>query len=93
MTGEELKKYMQPLPMRGSGWHRCAYILYEHKAPISFDLPKENEGSVSFEQRNFSNKKFFAKYEEQLVPVGLSFFQTEWDLSVRSYFHNTLSKK
>ncbi len=78
--------------MRGTGWHRCVYILYEHKSPINFELSRDNEGLVSFKQRKFNNKKFFEKYKENLVPVGLSFFQTEWDLSVRNFFHDTLSK-
>lgn len=77
--------------MRGTGWHRCAYVLFEHESPIDFEMSQE--GEVTFDQRRFSSKKFFSKHENVLTPVGLSFFQTEWDLSVRKFFHNVLDMK
>ena len=35
--GETLCSYLPPFPPNGSGWHRCAFILYKHaKGPINF---------------------------------------------------------
>jgi large subunit ribosomal protein L38 len=90
-TGQELKNYMQPLPMRGTGLHRCVYVLCEHKSPIDFELTQSAQNSATLEQRDFNCKQFFNKYKQQITPVGLRFFQTEWDLSVKNYFHHTLS--
>ena len=84
-------EYIQPFPMRGTGFHRCAFVLYEHKSKIEFDLNQKTSDS-SFQKRCFSAKKFFNKHASSLTPVGLSFFQTQWDLSVRDVFHNNLSK-
>ena len=79
--------------MRGTGWHRCVFIMFEHNTPIDFGFNDvENTNQISFEKRSFDSKEFFSKYERSITPVGLSFFQTEWDLSVRNFFHNTLSK-
>jgi large subunit ribosomal protein L38 len=77
--------------MRGTGWHRCVYVLFEHNKPIDFNLnvSKANQ----FEKRNFKVSEFFANHQKELTPIGLSFFQAEWDESVRNVFHNKLSKK
>lgn len=91
-SGQELMEYIQPFPMRGTGFHRCAFVLYEHKSKIEFDLNQKTSDS-SFQKRCFSAKKFFNKHASSLTPVGLSFFQTQWDLSVRDVFHNNLMMK
>lgn len=78
--------------MRGTGWHRCVFLLFEHKNKIEFDLNNNNDSSSLFSKRNFKTLKFYLNNQKELVPVGLSFFQTEWDLSVKNVFHNQLSK-
>jgi large subunit ribosomal protein L38 len=90
-TGKEYIDYIQPFPMRGTGWHRCVFLLFEHKNKIEFDL-KSNDSSSKFSKRDFKTLKFYLNNQKDLVPVGLSFFQTEWDISVRNVFHNHLSK-
>ena len=77
---------MQAFPIRGTGWHRCVYVLLEHESPIPFDLDTKPD----LKGRGFNVKSFFSKYKDAVVPVGLSFFQTEWDLTVRDLFHKTL---
>lgn len=89
-TGKENIQYAQPFPMRGTGWHRCAFVLFEHKDKIEFNIQEAADES-SFESRAFNSKKFFSQFSEQLTPVGLSFFQTEWDLSVKNFFQNIMS--
>ena len=93
-SGEELVKYMQPFPMKNTGWHRCAYVLFEHKNPISFKLNSHSTNSKSvLGERSFKAADFHSAYKNDLTPVGLCFFQTEWDLSVKEFFHNKLSIK
>lgn len=91
-SGQELMQYMQPIPMRGSGWHRCVFVLYEHDSKINFELENATKASA-FEMRCFDSKIFFNKYQNDLTPIGLSFYQTEWDLSVRDAFQNILNIK
>lgn len=76
--------------MQGTGWHRCVYLLCEHQDPIDFHL-KSNQELNNFSKRNFKCSDFFLHYQDQLTPVGLSFFQTEWDISVKKVFHEYLS--
>ena len=78
--------------MRGTGWHRCAYVLFEHNDQIEFNINQEAVDGSSFEPRVFNSKEFFSKFSQKLTPVGLSFFQTEWDLSVRNFFQKVMSK-
>jgi large subunit ribosomal protein L38 len=79
--------------MRGTGWHRCVFLLFEHKNKIEFDFNNKNSDSSSlFSKRNFKTLEFYLNYQKELIPVGLSFFQTEWDLSVKNFFYNYLSK-
>ena len=90
-TGEDSLSYMQPFPMRNTGWHRCVYVLFEHKKPIEFNLKPNSNSSSLLGERSFKAADFFQTYKNDLSPVGLSFFQTEWDLSVKEFFHNKLS--
>lgn len=92
-SGEDSLSYMQPFPMRNTGWHRCVYVLFEHKTPIDFKLKSDSDSTSALGERSFKAADFFSTYKNDLSPVGLSFFQTEWDLSVKEFFHDKLSKK
>jgi len=74
--------------MRGSGWHRCAYVLFEHTKPLDFKL--DNKNGSKFDARAFKTSQFYLNNQDAITPVGLAFFQTEWDLSVKNVFHNYL---
>ena len=87
-TGDELIEYLQPFPMRGSGWHRCAYVLFEHEKP--FDYKLDSKSGSKFQSRVFKTSQFYLDNQDVITPVGLAFFQTEWDLSVKNVFHNIL---
>ena len=89
-SGQDKIEYMQPFPMRNTGWHRCVYVLFEHSKPIDFDILKKNDSS-SLAERSFKAAEFHSNYKNDLTPVGLAFFQTEYDLSVKNIFHNVLS--
>ena len=36
--------------------------------------------------------EFYRKHEEEITPVGLNFFQTEWEPCVKETYHNILSE-
>ena len=87
--------------MRGSGWHRCAFVLFEHEQKIDFSdyLSKSlrMEGPVAKDGnqnllRDFKCSDFYLNFGDRLMPIGLKFFQTEWDLSVRQAFHTKYGK-
>jgi large subunit ribosomal protein L38 len=90
-TGEDNLSYMQPFPMRNTGWHRCVYVLFEHQKPIDFKFSPNSNSSSLLNERSFKAADFFSTYKNDIKPVGLSFFQTEWDISVKEFFHNKLS--
>jgi large subunit ribosomal protein L38 len=74
--------------MKGAGWHRCAYVLFEHSQPLAQTFSQ----GTKFQKRSFKTSDFYIQNQDNLTPVGLSFFQTEWDLSSRNVFHKYLGK-
>jgi len=92
-SGEELTSYLQPFPPFGTGYHRYAFVLYKQDARIDFkDNPKPKD-PLSLSERTFSTFEFYSEYEDRLTPAGLSFFQADYDPSLRDFFHNTLNMK
>lgn len=42
-SGEVICDYLQPFPMRGTGYHRCVFVLYKQDKKIDFSsLKKES---------------------------------------------------
>jgi large subunit ribosomal protein L38 len=90
---KELFSYLPPFPMKGTGWHRCAFILYEHEEPVDYGnyfIQDKNEHELDL--RKFKTIDFYLKHQEKITPVSYLFFQTQWDESVRKTFHDKLSK-
>lgn len=46
--------------------------------------------SVQLQARNWSTLEFYRKYQDNLTPAGLAFFQSDWDSSVKEFYHSTL---
>ena len=42
-----------------------------------------NDGKVDLKRRTFKTKDFMKKFEGQLTPAGLAFFQSDYDSSVK----------
>lgn len=38
--GDTLVEYLQPFPLKGTGYHRYAFVLYKQQGRISYELPK-----------------------------------------------------
>jgi len=93
-SGQELFSYMRPFPPFGSGFHRYAFVLYKQHQPIDFDLrPAVEKDTVSLQERTFNTFNFYSEYQDRLTPAGLAFFQSDYDPSLRDFFHNTLNMK
>ncbi|CAK1540538.1 unnamed protein product [Leptosia nina] len=89
--GDVMIDYLQPFPLKGTGYHRYAFVLYKQDNKISYELPKVLTSSL--EGRTFVTRDWYKTHQEVITPAGLAFFQTSWDLSVRDFFHNILQEK
>eukprot|EP00010_Vexillifera_abyssalis_P000552 CAMPEP_0201558618 /NCGR_PEP_ID=MMETSP0173_2-20130828/68919_1 /ASSEMBLY_ACC=CAM_ASM_000268 /TAXON_ID=218659 /ORGANISM="Vexillifera sp., Strain DIVA3 564/2" /LENGTH=239 /DNA_ID=CAMNT_0047972113 /DNA_START=332 /DNA_END=1048 /DNA_ORIENTATION=- len=87
-SGDTLLAYKAPMPMKNSGQHRYVFVLTQHtnQAPLSSEQMDEIRSNFDWSWKTFSSKKptqsfkpnqIFAQHD--LKPVGLSFFQSEYD--------------
>uniref|UniRef100_A0A1A7XLK1 Large ribosomal subunit protein mL38 n=1 Tax=Iconisemion striatum TaxID=60296 RepID=A0A1A7XLK1_9TELE len=90
--GEELCHYLPPFPSRGTGFHRYIYILFRQDRRISFQEDIRPSPCHSLVERTFKTIDFYRKHQNSMTPAGLAFFQSQWDQSVTSTFHHTLSE-
>lgn len=49
--------------------------------------------SSSLEERTFSTRDWYKKYQDSITPAGLAFYQSDWDPTVKEFFHKTLNLK
>ncbi|XP_057682280.1 39S ribosomal protein L38, mitochondrial isoform X2 [Corythoichthys intestinalis] len=89
-SGEELCHYLPPFPARGTGFHRYVYILFQQEGPINFQEDRRPSPCHLLEHRTFKTVDFYRKHQDSMTPAGLAFFQSQWDESVTTTFHNTL---
>ncbi|CAH0702413.1 unnamed protein product [Spodoptera exigua] len=90
--GDTIVEYLQPIPLKGTGYHRYAYVLYKQDGNINYDVTKVTATSP-LEDRTFVTREWYQKYQDNITPAGLAFFQTNWDISVRDFFHKVLDTK
>lgn len=38
--GDTIVEYLQPFPLKGTGYHRYVFVLYKQDGRVSYDLPK-----------------------------------------------------
>lgn len=90
-NGDTIVPYLQPLPYKGTGYHRFIFVLY--KQDKKMDLAKyQVKDSDDLEKRTFSTYDFYKQNQDLITPAGISFCQTKYDDSVRDVFHNKLSE-
>ncbi|ULU09510.1 hypothetical protein L3Y34_014132 [Caenorhabditis briggsae] len=82
--GEEVMKYLQPLPFYGTGYHRVAFVLFRHQEKVDFKIG----GGSSLEERVHSISDLYKSHESQLTPSAIRFFQTSYDKSVKTTLHS-----
>lgn len=91
--GEELCNYIQPFPANGTGYHRYVFILFKQEKKIDFSKMKRPKNCTSLEDRTFSTLEFYRNLQDEMTPAGLSFYQSEYDDSVKNVFWNILGMK
>jgi len=74
-NGDTLVDYLPPVPWKGTGSHRLLFVLYEQERKITYGSNKK-----SIVDRTFSLHEFASS--NQLLPVGISWYQLAWDESV-----------
>ncbi|KAJ0175522.1 hypothetical protein K1T71_008681 [Dendrolimus kikuchii] len=90
--GDVIAEYLQPFPLKGTGYHRYVFVLYKQDGSVNYDVPKVTSSSP-LQNRTFVTREWYKKYQDNITPIGLAFYQSDWDVSVRSFFHNTLMVK
>lgn len=89
--GEKLVDYIQPFPVRGTGAHRLIFVLFEQNKHIDYTYVRRPSPCTELEERSHRTVDFFTDHADDLRPVGLAFFQSEWDESVRHVFHHVFN--
>ncbi|XP_072230278.1 large ribosomal subunit protein mL38 [Leuresthes tenuis] len=92
-AGQELCHYLPPFPARGTGFHRYIYVLFKQERAINFQEDVWPSPCHSLVDRTFKTVDFYRRHQDNMTPVGLAFFQCQWDESVTSIFHNTLNMR
>lgn len=67
--------YAQPLPFKGTGWHRVVYLLLKQSSDVALEA-----GCLDTERTSFSLDKFMSTH--YLALDGFAFGQAKWDDSV-----------
>ncbi|KAL4711660.1 hypothetical protein ACJJTC_003061 [Scirpophaga incertulas] len=89
--GDTLLEYLQPFPLKGTGFHRYVFVLYKQDGKMDYDIPRVS--AVSLDERTFVTRDWYKKYQETITPAGLAFYQSDWDETVTNFFHKLLSTK
>ncbi|KAL8559752.1 hypothetical protein ACOMHN_002285 [Nucella lapillus] len=91
--GETLCEYLPPFPLRGTGYLRYAFILFHQQKRLDLSKSYRVSHSKSLSERSFSTASFYRKHGGDITPASICFFQSRWDSSVTSVFHNVLNMK
>ncbi|CAK8683945.1 unnamed protein product [Clavelina lepadiformis] len=89
LTGEQLIDYLPPFPARGTGYHRMVFLLFQQTRVLDFSSERRNLPCCLLRNRTFKTKNFYKKFQVDLIPASVRFFQTKWDESVQKTFHKT----
>ncbi|KAF7249056.1 39S ribosomal protein L38, mitochondrial [Varanus komodoensis] len=92
-TGKELCHYFPAFPAKGTGYHRYVFILFKQLQQIDFTEEMRPKPCHSLKMRTFRTFDFYKKYQNDMTPAGLAFFQCQWDDSVTQIFHQLLVMK
>ncbi|KFM57055.1 39S ribosomal protein L38, mitochondrial, partial [Stegodyphus mimosarum] len=92
-SGEVICDYLQPFPMRGTGYHRLVFVLYKQDKTVDYSSLKKTAPCLSLKERTFKTFNFYKDYQDVLTPAGLAFFQCTWDETLTDFFHNVLNMR
>jgi len=91
--GEEIVNYLQPFPPRGTGSQRMIFVLYKQEKMIDFSSFKRASPCLNLGERTFRTKQFYRDLQDLITPAGISFYQSDWDDSLTTFFHTALGMK
>ncbi|XP_029709603.2 large ribosomal subunit protein mL38 [Aedes albopictus] len=92
--GERIVPYMQPIPPKGTGFHRHVFVLYKQEKKLDLSEYKvDGEKTTDLEARTFKTLDFYRKYQDDMTPAGLAFFQSDWDTSLVNFYRDVLKMK
>lgn len=92
--GEKIVPYLQPMPPKGTGFHRHIFVLYKQEKKLDLNEYKvSDEAGVDLNARTFKTEDFYRKYQDDITPAGLAFFQSDWDNSLINFYHDVLKMK
>ncbi|XP_017779211.1 PREDICTED: 39S ribosomal protein L38, mitochondrial [Nicrophorus vespilloides] len=92
-SGETIVDYMQPIPPKGSGYHRHIFVLYKQEKKLDFEQLKKSGPCLTLSERTFSTLDFYRERQDDLTPAGLVFFQSDWDATLTDFYHDVLNMK
>ena len=92
-SGDVVCEYLQPFPAFGTGYHRYSFVLFKQEAVIDVTKVNENDQEIDLEARTFKTSKFYEDYQDLITPAGLAFFQSDYEASLRDFFHHKLKMK
>ena len=89
---DEVCEYLPVDGIRGFGYSRYVFLVLQHDSKL--DYKNFEIKDFSLESRKFDVKKFIQDQKSiNLVPAGLSWFQTVWDTTSNKVFHDYLKVK
>ena len=91
-TGETAAQYLRPHPPHGTGYHRVVFVLYRQDRRVDISHERRLE-QFNLAEREFSSLEFYRRLQEDLTPAGLAFCQTDYEASLREFFHNELQMR
>lgn len=88
--GDTLMPYLPPVSPMGTGIHRFVFSLYTHPQPLPMGVAKPVGVAREdwLQHRLFSSSRFLATHP--VKPYTFSFFQSQWDRSVRHAYQHIL---
>lgn len=89
---DEICDYLPVHGIEGFGYSRYVFLVLQQDSKLDPEASRIN--SFSLESRKFDVKTFINNHKDiNMVPIGLSWFQTTWDITSNSIFHNYLKQK
>ncbi|KZC04668.1 PREDICTED: 39S ribosomal protein L38, mitochondrial [Dufourea novaeangliae] len=89
--GEQIIDYLKPIPCRGVGYYRYIFMLYKQNQPLDYTKYKKPYPCLQLNKRDWNTLNFYREHQENLTPAGLAFFQSDWDPTVKKFYHSSLN--
>uniref|UniRef100_A0A1Q3F4M4 Large ribosomal subunit protein mL38 n=1 Tax=Culex tarsalis TaxID=7177 RepID=A0A1Q3F4M4_CULTA len=92
--GERIVPYLQPIPPKGTGFHRHIFVLYKQEKKLDFgEYAVGEQDGKDLAKRTFQTLEFYRRFQDDITPAGLAFFQADWDKSLVGFYHDVLKLK